>query len=278
MKKLLIPLIVVALVIILFFCIKNINNSEKQDSNETQDTTQTTTDPDVTTPEETTAPETTPSDTTDETSVTTEPDKEHIYDNACDKTCNECGEEREITHKFSTDWSSDSDGHWHICSVCGEKDEVKAHKPGPEATETVAQVCTECEYVIVKPLGHTHNYKTEWSSDSSKHWHSCPGCDAKKDESAHVYDNVCDTSCNTCGYERTIQHSYKTSWSSDAKSHWHECTVCGNKKDAANHIPGNGPTESEPQKCTACGYVIKAALGHTHKYSSDWSKDSSRDS
>lgn len=33
------------------------------------------------------------------------------------------------------------------------------------------------------------------------------------------------------------------------------------------HTPGNPPTETDPQVCTVCGYVIFPAIGHTHKWS-----------
>ncbi len=60
-------------------------------------------------------------------------------------------------------------------------------------------------------------------------------------------------------------HSYNTEWSTDEANHWHECT-CGDKKDVAAHTPGAAATETTPQTCTICGYVIKAALGHTHNF------------
>ena len=60
-------------------------------------------------------------------------------------------------------------------------------------------------------------------------------------------------------------HTYSTAWSTDETNHWHECT-CGDKKDVAAHTPGAAATETTPQTCTICGYVIKAALGHTHNF------------
>ena len=61
-------------------------------------------------------------------------------------------------------------------------------------------------------------------------------------------------------------HTYNTTWSTDSTKHWHECSVCGNKKDEAAHTPGAAATETTPQTCTACGYVIKEAIGHVHSY------------
>ena len=111
-----------------------------------------------------------------------------------------------------------------------------------------------------------HSYSTEWSSDETNHWHKCANCDAVADKAAHRYDNACDTTCNDCGKTREITHSYSEVWSSDETNHWHECSVCGSKKDEAAHTPGAAATETTPQTCTTCGYVIKEAIGHVHSY------------
>lgn len=60
------------------------------------------------------------------------------------------------------------------------------------------------------------------------------------------------------GSEHT--HSYGADWMTDSTGHWHECS-CGDKKDFAAHTPGAAATETTPQTCTVCGYVIKPATG-----------------
>ena len=45
------------------------------------------------------------------------------------------------THKFSDEWTTDADGHWHEC-ICGEKTDVAAHTFG-EASITKAPTCCE---------------------------------------------------------------------------------------------------------------------------------------
>ena len=144
-------------------------------------------------------------------------------------------------------------------------------------------------YAIWENKPHTHTYSTEWSTDSANHWHECT-CGDKKDLAPHVdanNDHNCDVcgkkmsdhtggtatckekaTCTICGqkYGNLAAHNYKTEWSTDEANHWHECSVCGDKKDEAAHIPGAAATETTPQTCTICGYVIKAALGHTHNF------------
>ena len=59
------------------------------------------------------------------------------------------------------------------------------------------------------PPAHEHRYG-DWRKDGTNHWHECTDADCPnreesiKDKTAHVYDNDTDTTCNTCGYERTV--------------------------------------------------------------------------
>ena len=214
-------------------------------------------------------------------------------------------ENKPHTHTYSTEWSTDSANHWHECT-CGDKKDLAPHvdanndhncdvcgkkmsdHTGGTATCKEKATCTICGQKYGSLAA--HNYKTEWSTDETNHWHECSVCGDKKDEAAHVdanKDHNCDVcgkkmsdhtggtatckdkaTCTICGqkYGNLAAHNYKTEWSTDETNHWHECSVCGDKKDEAAHIPGAAATETTPQTCTICGYVIKAALGHTHNF------------
>ena len=59
-----------------------------------------------------------------------------------------------------------------------------------------------------KPHSHTYG---DWSKDDKNHWHECTdpaSCTDRagsvKDEAGHIYDNAADTTCNVCGYVRTV--------------------------------------------------------------------------
>lgn len=60
---------------------------------------------------------------------------------------------------------------------------------------------------------------------------------------------------------KTHNHNFNGMWKSDSANHWIECT-CGSKADFAVHIPGTAATETDPQVCTVCQYVITPATGH----------------
>ena len=179
-------------------------------------------------------------------------------------TCTICGQKYGdlAAHNYKTEWSKDSTKHWHECSVCGDKKDEAAHTPGAPATETTPQTCTICGYVIKAALGHTHNFNQK--NTIKTYLKSAATCTAKA-----VYYYSC-----SCGEKGTATfesgdlaaHDYKTEWSKDSTKHWHECSVCGNKKDEAAHTPGAAATETTPQTCTTCGYVIKEAIGHVHSY------------
>lgn len=196
----------------------------------------------------------------------------HSFDNACDPDCNICGYTRKVEHTPETKWSSNEEYHWHTCSKCGTFLDKAAHQPGPAATEKAPQTCKVCGFVIKPALNHTHNYDKTLSSDATGHWYACSGCSEKKDFADHVYDNACDTTCNTCGYKRAIQHKPAADWSSNDKEHWHVCTVCGVKLDLAAHVPGAPATVGRDQNCTVCGLVLeKGAEGYQYNAEGHWS-------
>lgn len=200
--------------------------------------------------------------------------KEHTYDNKCDAVCNVCKEERDADHKFSTVWSKNFAGHWHECSVCGEKKDEEKHFPGPAATEEKPQICLTCKYEMMPRKNHAHEYDNRWSSDAKSHWHACTGCEEQKDYALHTFDNPCDKDCNICGYVNAAAHSYDNTWQSDAAGHWAKCSLCGDEKEKENHLPGPEATETAAQFCTLCGYEIAPALEHTHEFGPMWQYDS----
>lgn len=70
-------------------------------------------------------------------------------------------------------------------------------------------VYSEPATLTVTPPAHEHRYG-DWSKDGTNHWHECTDADCPnreesiKDKAAHVYTDDADTTCNVCGYERTV--------------------------------------------------------------------------
>ena len=59
------------------------------------------------------------------------------------------------------------------------------------------------------PPSHEHSYG-DWRKDGTSHWHECTDTDCPNreesitDKAAHVYTDDTDTTCDVCGYERTV--------------------------------------------------------------------------
>ena len=112
---------------------------------------------------------------------------------------------------------------------------------------------------------HEHSYG-DWSKDGTSHWHECTDTDCPNreesitDKAAHVYTDDTDTTCNVCGYERTVtppshEHSYGD-WSKDGTSHWHECADadCPNRNESIKDKAAHVYTDDADTTCNVCGY------------------------
>ena len=58
--------------------------------------------------------------------------------------------------------------------------------------------------VSLNPGGFEHDHKMEMTHDEYSHWMECPICHTVQDTEGHVYDNDEDTTCNVCGYVRSL--------------------------------------------------------------------------
>ena len=174
----------------------------------------------------------------------------HVYTDDADTTCDVCGYERTVTppaHEHSYgDWRKDGTSHWHECADadCPNRNESIKDKAAHVYTDDADTTCNVCSYErTVTPPAHEHNYG-DWSRDGTSHWHECTDADCPdrdesiKDKATHVYTDDVDTTCDVCGYERTVtppahEHSYGD-WSKDGTSHWHECADadCPNREES----------------------------------------------
>ena len=156
----------------------------------------------------------------------------------------------EHAHSYGSEWKNDADNHWHECS-CGDKKDTAAHTAGEWIIDTPATAttsgtkhkeCTVCGYTMttetIPATGggeHTHNYSSDWKSDSINHWKEC-SCGDKADVAAHSFKWVVD----------------KEATATKKGSKHEECKVCGYQRPAVE-IPATGsttkptdPTESNP--------------------------------
>ena len=215
----------------------------------------------------------------------------HVYTDDTDTTCNVCGYERTVTppsHEHSYgDWSKDGTSHWHECTDtdCPNREESITDKASHVYTDDTDTTCDVCGYErTVTPPAHEHSYG-DWSKDGTSHWHECTDTDCPNreesitDKAAHVYTDDTDTTCDVCGYERTVtppahEHSYGD-WRKDGTSHWHECTDtdCPNREESITDKAAHVYTDDTDTTCDVCGYERTVAPpSHEHSYG-DWRKD-----
>ena len=157
-------------------------------------------------------------------------------------------------HTYSA-WKTQNDTfHSRLCSICHSEEQAThvwddgtiTKHPSCKETGSKNHLCTVC--------GKSKTVILEKLAD-------------------HTYDNMCDPECNVCGIMRTISHQYKTEWIMTINDHWQECSICSHKQNLGAHIPGSAATESDPQLCTVCGYIIAPVLGHTHSFATSWIAD-----
>lgn len=151
------------------------------------------------------------------------------------------------------------------------------------------------ENVTITSVYELHTANGEgWLTDSTKHYHVC-SCGTEIDAAPHTFGEWTvikpatedekgsrERSCSVCSYKQTEEidklphtHNPASAWTNDATGHWHACSGCNEKLDFAAHTPDRAEaTETEPVKCSVCGYVITPALGHTtHTAGEEWLKN-----
>lgn len=95
---------------------------------------------------------------------------ELFSDAGCTKVITSVVDPATGNHTYGEAYGRDENGHWQICTVCGE---------AASATE--------------------HSYSTEYESDGTGHWHVCTVCEAASDVVEHTWKD--DNTCSVCGYD-----------------------------------------------------------------------------
>ena len=162
----------------------------------------------------------------------------HVFDNACDTTCNVCLRIRQVgEHEYSN--SCDTD-----CDHCGHPREAGEHLYSNACDAT----CNNCPYTRQVPA---HVYDGDCDPD-------CNTCGARRESvGAHTFDNSCDTVCNGCGAFREGGHEY--SFVCDEY-----CDVCNGKREVehpfGDYVITREATDFEAgekkKTCTVCGLVV----------------------
>ena len=148
---------------------------------------------------------------------------------------------------------------YYVCSGCSKWFE--------DATGNVE--ITDHDSVVLTALGHEYTekvmddaHKKDTAADCRSHdtyWYDCTRGDHNAKDDPAASDKW---------YESTNagSHSYdESAWGyKGADGHAHKCRYDDTHDTPVAHTPGAAATETTPQTCTECGYIITPALGHTH--------------
>ncbi len=152
----------------------------------------------------------------------------HVYDNACDPTCNVCGVARTVPG-HTTYGPACSD---RVCIRCGATVPATGDHVYSNACDTSCNVCGATR----TPTAHVYDNACDVT---------CNACGATRTPTAHVYDNACDTSCNVCGAVRDTEHAYDNACDPT-------CNVCG----ATRTVEHRYTSAVIPSTCEEGGYTI----------------------
>ncbi len=109
------------------------------------------------------------------------------------------------------------------------------------------------------PPPHVHHFEYENVGDKDDHITTCTGCDYGEIE-PHVYSSDTDTTCDLCGYVRTVHtHEYQYTPLDDTY-HTVTCKDCDKLNDREVHVY----SDSTDTTCNKCGYERTLGGEHVH--------------
>ena len=197
----------------------------------------------------------------------------------------------------TTEATPDSSSYVRIATgnkVYADPEKFQYENDGNLSVSAITNVST-ADLVVCK-----HNWRSDWSTDSSNHWHVCSICNGTEDLAAHAYNQevvaegykASDATCTSkaayykscvCGAKGTetfesgdLNPDNHTGtlgdWKSDGSNHWKEYSCCGVHAGTAAHTGGTADCQNRAV-CDICNQPY-GELG-SHDPASIWSKDAS---
>ena len=126
------------------------------------------------------------------------------------------------------------------------------------------------------PTNDNHDWNAWASNSDGTHTRTC------KRDSGHTEDGTCSGGeatctkkavCDVCRttYGGTAPHNTTQYNGKDSSGHWDTCSTCDNKFNIEAHTPDREKAdETNPVKCTKCGFVITPAGHYNHTADSEW--------
>jgi len=121
---------------------------------------------------------------------------------------------------------------------------------------------------VLPATGHT---PSSWRTTQIVHYKACTTCGEFLEEQDHTGGTatcLAPAKCLVCGnaYGEKEDHRWSPTYLyQDKTGHAWICADCKGKSEVKPHTPGPEATDTEPQICKDCGYIITPAKKHTHK-------------
>ena len=126
------------------------------------------------------------------------------------------------------------------------------------------------------PTNDNHDWNAWVSNGDGTHTRTC------KRDSSHKENGTCSGGTATCTtkavcdfcrttYGNTAPHNTTQYGGKDSSGHWDKCSTCDNKFNFEAHTPDREKAdETNPVKCTKCGFEITPAGHYEHTADSEW--------
>ncbi|MFR5243443.1 MAG: hypothetical protein ACLTFJ_01270 [Clostridium sp.] len=189
----------------------------------------------------------------------------HVYDDAADTICNDCGYNRGVTghtHTYGA-WTHDTSKHWKECtdSACPDKSGSVKDSATHVYDNDADTDCNVCGYTrtIAPPhscagsLVMVGAKAATCTADGNKEYYRCGTC-------GKLYEDKSGTVAITDPTTVVIPkagHSASADYKNDADKHWKECTVCKVRIGETAHTYDSNGT------CTTCRYKKPSSGGST---------------
>ena len=191
---------------------------------------------------------------------------EHWKCTLCEKLFSDSGAENEITdvtapatgHTPGSEWKSDENYHWNICSVCNGEVNKVAHT-WDKGTVTTEPTCTtagvktfKCECGATKTeeipmLEHVYDQTVA----TEEYLATAATC---TDKATYYYSCVCGAKgTETFESGEALGHLTGEEWFADGTNHWKQCIRCETHMEEAAHTGGIA-TCSEQATCEICNH------------------------
>lgn len=202
---------------------------------------------------------------------------EAVIENKVEATCTAKGSYDEVTYCTECDSEisrttnvidlaehrylmvNDAKYHWYKCEDCNATTDKTEHIPGDAPTETTAQRCTVCNYVLAEPVGHIHNltFTAATAATCLEHgniaYYTCSGC-GKNFEDENGEKEIVNLNATIIP---ATGHAFSGDWNSDDKYHWHDA-ICEHSEETSAkgaHTYDDGVINGTEiiYTCTVCG-------------------------